>query len=55
MRACFVAFVRATRHVTDAEQNGSSFVFYLQVAPERRAAARGGARRSRRGAVVVAG
>ena len=27
----FAAFVRATRHVTDAEQAGRSFVFYLQV------------------------
>ena len=35
----FADFVRATRHVTDAERAGSSFVFYLQVAPEVRAAA----------------
>lgn len=27
----FAAFVRATRYVTDAEQLGSSFVFYLQI------------------------
>ncbi len=27
----FADFVRATRHVTDAERLGSSFVFYLQV------------------------
>jgi formylglycine-generating enzyme len=36
----FAEFVRATRHVTDAERAGSSFVFYLQLAQERRAAAR---------------
>ena len=36
----FAAFVRATRFVTDAERSGSSFVFYLQLAAERRAAAR---------------
>jgi sulfatase modifying factor 1 len=29
--ADFAAFVRATRHVTDAERAGASFVFYLQV------------------------
>jgi formylglycine-generating enzyme required for sulfatase activity len=29
----FSAFVRATRYVTDAEQAGCSFVFYLQVPP----------------------
>ncbi len=29
----FAEFVRATRHVTDAERLGSSFVFYLQVDP----------------------
>ena len=37
--AAFAAFVRATRHVTDAERFGSSFVFYLQVPEPRRAAA----------------
>lgn len=36
----FAAFVRATSYITDAERFGSSFVFYLQVAPEQRAAAR---------------
>jgi len=36
----FAAFVRATRHVTDAERSGSSFVFYRQVSPAQRAAAR---------------
>ena len=30
----FADFVRATRYVTEAEQLGSSFVFYLQVAAE---------------------
>ena len=35
----FAAFVRATRHVTDAERLGSSFVFYLQVPEAERAAA----------------
>ncbi len=35
----FAAFVRATRHVTDAERFGSSFVFYLQVPSAARAAA----------------
>jgi len=35
----FAAFVRATRHVTDAERFGSSFVFYLQVPDAVRAAA----------------
>ncbi len=35
----FGAFVRATRHVTDAERLGSSFVFYLQVPEARRAVA----------------
>jgi len=29
----FAAFVRATRYVTDAERQGSSFVFHLQVLP----------------------
>ena len=32
----FGHFVRATRYVTDAERLGSSFVFYLQIPPERR-------------------
>ena len=36
----FAAFVRATRHVTDAERAGSSFVFYLQLAAAERAQAR---------------
>ena len=36
----FRAFVRATRYITDAEQAGTSFVFYLQVDPQRRAAMR---------------
>lgn len=36
----FAAFVRATRYVTDAEQAGSSFVFYLQVPEDTRRAAR---------------
>ena len=36
----FAAFVRATRYVTDAEQAGSSFVFYLQVPPAMRHSAR---------------
>jgi formylglycine-generating enzyme required for sulfatase activity len=35
----FAAFVRATRHVTDAERLGSSFVFYLQLPEAERAAA----------------
>ena len=35
----FAAFVRATRHVTDAERAGSSFVFYLQVSAAARAQA----------------
>jgi formylglycine-generating enzyme required for sulfatase activity len=35
----FADFVRATRYVTDAEQVGSSFVFYLQApAPLRQSA-----------------
>ena len=38
--AQFRAFVRATSYITEAEQAGSSFVFYLQVDPERRAAIR---------------
>jgi formylglycine-generating enzyme required for sulfatase activity len=33
----FAEFVRAARHVTDAERAGSSFVFYLQLPPEERA------------------
>jgi hypothetical protein len=36
----FAAFVRATAYITDAERLGSSFVFYLQVAPAARAARR---------------
>ena len=36
----FAAFVRATCHITDAERAGSSFVFYLQLPVQRRAAAR---------------
>ncbi|HWI80762.1 formylglycine-generating enzyme family protein [Ramlibacter sp.] len=36
----FSAFVRATGYVTQAEEVGSSFVFYLQVAPALRAAIR---------------
>jgi formylglycine-generating enzyme required for sulfatase activity len=36
----FGDFVRATRHVTDAERFGSSFVFYLQVPAENRKQAR---------------
>jgi formylglycine-generating enzyme len=35
--SAFGDFVRATQYVTDAERLGSSFVFYLQVPPERRA------------------
>jgi len=38
--AQFRDFVRATRHVTQAEAAGNSFVFYLQVAPELRQATR---------------
>ena len=38
--AQFRAFVRATSYITEAEQAGSSFVFYLQVEPERRAVIR---------------
>jgi formylglycine-generating enzyme required for sulfatase activity len=34
--AQFGGFVRATRYITEAEQAGSSFVFYLQVDAERR-------------------
>ncbi|MGE0314988.1 MAG: formylglycine-generating enzyme family protein [Lautropia sp.] len=36
----FARFVRDTRHVTDAERLGSSFVFHLQVPPDRRRALR---------------
>jgi formylglycine-generating enzyme required for sulfatase activity len=36
----FREFVRATRYITEAEQAGSSFVFYLQVEEERRRAIR---------------
>ncbi len=36
----FREFVRATHYITDAEQAGSSFVFYLQVDVQRRAAMR---------------
>lgn len=36
----FRAFVRATSYITEAEQAGWSFVFYLQVEPQRRAAMR---------------
>jgi sulfatase modifying factor 1 len=35
----FADFVRATRHVTDAERAGRSFVFYLQVTDAERAVA----------------
>lgn len=38
--AQFNEFVRATGHVTQAEQLGSSFVFYLQLAPQLRAQVR---------------
>lgn len=38
--AQFRAFVRATSYITEAEQAGSSFVFYLQLEPERRQAVR---------------
>jgi formylglycine-generating enzyme len=38
--AQFRAFVRATSYITEAEQAGSSFVFYLQLDPERRRAIR---------------
>lgn len=38
--AQFRAFVRATQHVTDAEQVGSSFVFWLQVSAAQRARVR---------------
>jgi formylglycine-generating enzyme len=37
--ADFADFVRATRHVTEAERAGSSFVFYLQLPAEARAQA----------------
>jgi len=36
----FREFVRATHYITDAEQAGTSFVFYLQVDLQRRAAMR---------------
>lgn len=36
----FAAFVRATGYITQAEQAGASFVFYLQVPAARRAALR---------------
>jgi formylglycine-generating enzyme len=36
----FREFVRATSYITEAEQAGFSFVFYLQIAPERRRALR---------------
>ena len=36
----FREFVRATHYVTDAEQAGASFVFYLQIDPVRRATMR---------------
>ncbi|HEY2186939.1 MAG TPA: formylglycine-generating enzyme family protein [Caldimonas sp.] len=35
----FAAFVRAARYVTDTEQAGRSFVFYLQLPPTERARA----------------
>jgi len=38
--AQFNDFVRATRHVTQAEEAGSSFIFYLQGSQEVRAGAR---------------
>jgi formylglycine-generating enzyme required for sulfatase activity len=38
--AQFNEFVRATGYITQAEQAGSSFVFYLQVAPDARAQVR---------------
>jgi sulfatase modifying factor 1 len=38
--AQFNEFVRATGYVTQAEEAGSSFVFYLQAAPDLRARAR---------------
>ncbi len=38
--AQFAAFVRATQYVTDAEQAGNSFVFYLQVPEAQRRQAR---------------
>jgi formylglycine-generating enzyme len=40
----FSAFVRATGYITQSEQGGSSFVFYLQVPSNLRAAARQHAR-----------
>jgi len=38
--AQFRAFVRATGYITEAEQAGSSFVFYLQLEPGRRQSVR---------------
>jgi len=38
--AQFRSFVRATSYITEAEQLGASFVFFLQVPPERRASIR---------------
>nr|WP_283254375.1 formylglycine-generating enzyme family protein [Ramlibacter paludis] len=38
--AQFSDFVRATRYITEAEQAGSSFVFYLQIEEEQRHAIR---------------
>lgn len=38
--AQFTAFVRATGYITQAEEAGSSFVFYLQLAPQERCAVR---------------
>ncbi len=35
--AQFAAFIEATGYRTEAEQAGESFVFYLQIAPDRRA------------------
>lgn len=35
--AAFADFVRATRYVTEAERIGHSYVFHLQLTPERRA------------------
>jgi formylglycine-generating enzyme required for sulfatase activity len=35
--AAFADFVRATQYVTEAERIGHSYVFHLQLAPERRA------------------
>lgn len=38
--AQFAVFVNATGYLTEAERAGESFVFYLQIAPERRAVLR---------------